>query len=142
MCQREGVLLRKGMNFRLGKTYSVILMNVQPSAPYRDRIEENGRVIIYEGHDNPRPPVGKSPKEVDQELRNRDGSLTQNGLFYEAALKYKEGKTAPELVRVYEKIERNVWVYKGLFKLVDAWTERSGGRRVFKFRLELVQADH
>ncbi len=36
-------------------------------------------------------------------------SLTQNGLFAEAAREYKQGEL-PELVRVYEKIRPGIWV--------------------------------
>ncbi len=28
--------------------------------------------------------------------------------------------------------------YKGMFKLVDAWEEITNGRKVFKFKLELL----
>jgi hypothetical protein len=59
MCQREGSSLQKGMNFRLGGDHSVILMSVRPNAPYRDRIEDDGETLIYEGHDvieRPRQP--------------------------------------------------------------------------------------
>ena len=53
MCSEEGVNLQRGMNYQLGNSYSVILMSVRPNAPYADRIEDNGRVLIYEGHDIP-----------------------------------------------------------------------------------------
>jgi len=66
------------------------------------------------------------------------GTLTQNGLFYEAAIRYKNGQHRPELVKVYEKIHSGIWVYNGLFGLVDAWQESSNARKVFKFRLELL----
>jgi hypothetical protein len=46
-------------------------------------------MLIYEGHDNPFPGEGKKPKEVNQEFRTPDGTLTQNGLFYQAAQNYK-----------------------------------------------------
>jgi HNH endonuclease len=69
------------------------------------------------------------------------GSLTQNGLFAEAARKYKEGIAPPERVRVYEKIRSGIWVYNGLFELVDCWTEQSGGRKVFKFTLQFSGVD-
>jgi hypothetical protein len=54
-----------------------------------------------------------------------------------------EGDQA-ELVHVYEKIKPNIWTFNGVFRLVDSWKEQSGNRRVFKFKLELVddaQAD-
>ena len=45
---------------------------------------------------------------------------------------------------MYEKIKPNIWTFNGVFRLVDAWTEPSDGRKVFKLRLELAddpQAD-
>lgn len=48
-CQREGGSLQKGMNYRKGKDYSVILMSVRANVPYRDRIEDDGATLIYEG---------------------------------------------------------------------------------------------
>jgi hypothetical protein len=44
------------MNFRQGGRDSVILMGERRGAPYADRVEENGRVLIYEGHDVARTP--------------------------------------------------------------------------------------
>jgi hypothetical protein len=142
MCAEEGTSLRRGMNFRLRGRRTVILMSTRPGAPYKDRVEEDGRVLIYEGHDNPRPPDGRMPKEVDQVPRNPDGSLTQNGMFYNAALAYKNGGPQPEVVKVYEKIKTGIWVYNGLFSLLDAWLEQSDGREVFKFRLRLMGDDN
>jgi len=138
MCAEENTSFRRGMNFgRKGKP-SVILMSTRRGAPYKDRVEENGRVLIYEGHDNPVPNDGRNPKEVDQESKTPDGGLTQNGLFYEAAQKYKDGHSPAEIVKVYEKIRTGIWVYNGFFRLLDAATEVTDGRRVFKFRLELL----
>lgn len=113
-------------------------MNCKPGAPYADRIEENGRVLIYEGHDAPKSKENADPKNVDQPLRYPNGSLTQNGLFYEAALAAKRGERKPEVVKVYEKIKTGIWVYNGLFKLADAWIENTGKRNVVKFRLEII----
>jgi hypothetical protein len=141
MCSQEGVNLQRGMNFRLRGKTSVILMSLRPGAPYADRIENNGRVLIYEGHDTPRRKGGPNPKSVDQPMFNPSGSLTQNGLFYQAAVDYKNNNSDAELVRVYEKIRNGIWVYNGLFKLVDAWQEESNARKVFKFKLELTDED-
>ena len=138
MCQSESASLQKGMNFRLHGGASVLLMSLRRGAPYADDIREDGRVLIYEGHDEARRRDRPDPKTIDQPMRNPSGNLTQNGLFYEAAGRYKEGKAEPELVRVYEKVRSGIWVYNGLFRLVDAWLEESNGRRVFKFRLELT----
>ena len=43
------VNLQRGMNFRLRGGLSVILMSLRAGAPYADRIEENGKILIYEG---------------------------------------------------------------------------------------------
>lgn len=137
MCREEGVNLQRGMNYRLGNTYSVILMSVRQNAPYADRIDDDGKILIYEGHDIPNRQGGPDPKSADQPMLNPGGTLTQNGLFFEAALKYKHGDK-PEKVKVYEKIRSGIWTFNGFFSLVDAWLETSKRRKVFKFRLELL----
>jgi hypothetical protein len=65
-----------------------------------------------------------------------DGRIL-NGLFFQAAQEYKNGRADAELVKVYEKIREGIWVYNGVFNLIDAWQEASGVRNVFKFKLEL-----
>ncbi|HKS83146.1 MAG TPA: HNH endonuclease [Candidatus Acidoferrales bacterium] len=52
----------------------------------------------------------------------------------------KAGEKPPERVKVYEKIRDGVWAYNGIFSLVDAWHEKTGRRRVYKFKLVLVEA--
>ena len=138
MCRAEGVNLQRGMNYRLKGELSVILMSLRAGAPYADRIEENGNILIYEGHDTPSYKDGPNPKLIDQPLEYPGGGLTQNGLFHEAALRYRQAKSEPELVKVYEKIKPGIWVFNGLFKLLDAWREESNTRKVFKFKLELL----
>jgi hypothetical protein len=141
MCQREGCSLQQGMNFGLGKTHSVVLMSVRPNAPYRDRLEDGGSTLIYEGHDQPRGAECKNPKTVDQPLTYAAGGLTQNGKFTAAALAAKRGERSPERVRVYEKIKPGIWAYNGLFHLLDAWLENDGERAVCKFRLHAIDED-
>ncbi|MFC2059107.1 HNH endonuclease [Chloroflexota bacterium] len=147
----EGVNLQRGMNYRLHRDYSIILMSLRPNAPYSDKIEENGCVLIYEGHDVPKTENNPKPKAVDQPMANPSGTLTQNGLFYKAAIMFKEGKRQAELVKVYEKIHTGIWAYNEMFKLVDAWQEQtragtevgsnlSGARSVFRFRLEICDS--
>lgn len=138
MCIEEGVNLQRGMNFHLKGESSVILMSVRKGAPYNDRVEDNGRILIYEGHDIPFTNGERDPKTVSQPQNNPNGSLTQNGLFYQAAIAFTKGNFKPEIVRVYEKIKPGIWVYNGLFKLIDAWREVNNGRKVFKFKLELL----
>lgn len=141
VCKEEGVNLQRGMNYRLKGGDSIILMSLRLGAPYADRIEDDGEVLIYEGHDVPKRVGGPNPKMIDQVAYNPGRSLTQNGLFYEAAKKFKTTGTKPEIVKVYEKIRSGIWVYNGLFKLTDAWQELSNTRKVFKFKLELLSED-
>jgi HNH endonuclease len=134
MCLEEMVSLQRGMNFRLKNSSSVILMSLRKGAPYADRVEDNGEVLIYEGHDVPKN-LAQIPKAIDQPFYTPKGTLTQNGKFFEAAERFKEGFQKPELVKVYEKIKDGIWVYNGVFELVDAWIEESDTRNVFKFKL-------
>lgn len=138
MCADFGVNLQRGMNFRLKGSESLILMSLRRGAPYADRVEDGGRVIVYEGHDIPNTEGGSAPKDVDQPEFLPSGRLTQNGLFLDAVRRYKLGRTEAERVRVFEKIRDGIWVYNGLFTLVDAWQETSDRRQVFKFKLEIV----
>src|SRR4051794_26458698 len=123
MCREEGVNLQRGMNYRIRGDSSVVLMSVRPGAPYADRVEEDGRVLIYEGHDQPTARGGPDPKTVDQPLTTPLGSLTENGKFYEAARRYQDGGGQAESVRVYEKVRSGIWVFNGSFRLLDAWAE-------------------
>lgn len=141
MCREEGVNLQRGMNYRLRDGQSVILMSVRPGAPYFDRVEEDGKILIYEGHDVPKMGRSIDPKKHDQQMHNPGGGLTQNGLFHEASAGYKAGKRPAEIVKVYEKIHSGIWAYNGLFKLIDSWQESSGGRKVFKFKLQLADEE-
>jgi hypothetical protein len=139
MCTEEGVNLQRGMNFHLHQNTSVILMSLRYNAPYADRIEEEGRVLIYEGHDISKTSDNPIPKIVDQPMKNPGGTLTQNGLFYKAATEYKTKEQPVELIKVYEKLRAGIWVYNGVFKLIDAWREKVDNRSVFKFKLELAE---
>jgi len=139
MCSEEGVNLQRGMNYHLRGDTSVILMSVRPNAPYSDKVEDDGRIIIYEGHDVPKTKENPIPKIVDQQIHNPSVTLNQNGLFYKAAKTYNKKQIIPELVKVYEKLHAGIWVYNGLFKLLDSWKEESNNRQVFKFKLELTE---
>lgn len=141
MCQREGVSLQRGMNFGLGGNHSVILMSVRPNAPYEDALQDNGTVLIYEGHDEPHSSRIADPKQVDQPEHTPSGGLTQNGLFWRAAQDAKTGLRPPERVRVYEKLRQGIWSYNGVFHLVDAWKQESNERQVFKFKLVAVEGE-
>jgi hypothetical protein len=129
------------MNFGLGGNHSVILMSVRPNAPYRDRLENGGTTLIYEGHDQPKTSSYPNPKRVDQPGTLPSGTPTQNGKFYKAAQEFKKGKRPPERVRVYEKVRSGIWSYNGVFHLIDAWTERDRYRVVYKFKLVAVEGE-
>ena len=137
MCLQEGVSLQKGMNFRIKQGNSVFLMSVREGSPYDDKVEDDGNILIYEGHDAPKGTV-KYPKDEDQPMKSPRGGLTENGKFYREAVRFKETGHDPELVVVYEKIKKGIWVYNGVFELIDSWIEFNGKRKVFKFKLKIT----
>lgn len=139
MCVRENASLQRGMNYRLGGNYSVILMSTRKNAPYRDEVIEDGTVLIYEGHDIPKNSYNLNPKEVNQPEKSFNGNLTQNGRFHQAAQDYKKGLRDAELVKVYEKVRGGIWSYNGIFELIDSWIEDDGKRNVFKFKLVAIE---
>ncbi len=141
MCQREGMSLQRGMNFKTSSGYAIILMSVRRNAPYQDRMEADGSVLIYEGHDQPKHSPGPDPKSLDQLERTPNGTLTENGKFHQAAQEHRQHGRPPVRVKVYEKILGGVWSYNGLFDLVDSWRESDGKRQVFKFKLAVVPED-
>lgn len=94
-------------------------MSVRKNAPYQDRVEDGGRVLIYEGHDLASNHTEKDPKLCDQPEYLPSGNLTQNGKFHSAVEQLKSGKSPAEVVRVYQKVLDGVWVFNGSFKLVE-----------------------
>jgi hypothetical protein len=141
MCQREGTSLQRGMNFRLRGRHSVILMSRRADAQYADRIEEEGTVLIYEGHDVPKRADTPVPKILDQPEFLPSGRPTENGKFSAAAGQFKAGKKGPDIVRVYEKLRDGIWSDNGYFHLVDSWRENDANRSVFKFKLVAVETE-
>ena len=139
MCTEEGASLQRGMNYQLHSTHSVILMSTRRGAPYNDCVSEDGRELIYEGHDQPKSQSVPIPKNQDQLLITHSGANTQNGYFFEAAHRYLNGGGEPNAVRVYEKIRQGIWVYNGVFRLVDAWPKSENGRTVYKFKLQITE---
>src|SRR6266699_5958232 len=78
----EKASLQKGMNYGVGKNYSVFLMSLRENAPYADALDEVTGMLTYEGHDEPQRQGGPNPKEVDQPL---------TGKFFRAAMDFKSG---------------------------------------------------
>src|SRR5207249_9705326 len=77
----EKAALQKGMNFGVGKKYSIFLMSLREGAPYADALDSVTGMLTYEGHDEPQRRGGPNPKEVDQPLTTPRGSWTENGNF-------------------------------------------------------------
>jgi hypothetical protein len=137
MCSFENYSLQQGMNYKIRGKHSVILMSQRANAPYTDKIEADGKVLSYEGHNIHNKKNGPNPNKADQPMHLPSGKLTANGKFYEAAKKAEEGET-PELVHVYEKIKPGIWSFNGVFKLVSADIVNEKKRKVFKFKLEIT----
>lgn len=99
MTIEEEFAIQRGMNFSIpNKNYSIILMSVRKNAPYADRFEDDGKTIIYEGHDVQKnyAPNGCNPKNIDQPTKIPSGALSENGKFYVAAKQYKiDGSSKP-----------------------------------------------
>jgi hypothetical protein len=105
MCDEEKVqTLQRGMSFRINPQYSLILMSRRSNAPYQDKIYSDGITIEYEGHDEPKTSYEFNPKTVDQPKFTKNGTLTQNGRFTNAAERFKNEDGDPEIIKVYEKI--------------------------------------
>ena len=140
MCQREGMSLQHGMNFR--DNNSVFLMSMRKGAPYEDFFDRDNLVLIYEGHDVPRKQNEPDPKNVDQPMLTDSGKPSRNKRFFDAAQAFRAGLRArPLTVRVYEKLRDGIWVYNGLFDLEDATYGKIGSqlhRNVFRFHLRLT----
>lgn len=88
-------------------------MSVRPNSPYRDEVQEDGAVLLYEGHDEPKHKGTSDPKSLDQPERQPSGALTENGKFHQAAQRYKSGQKGPDIVQVYEKIKPGIWTDNG-----------------------------
>src|SRR5438270_13334090 len=95
----EKAALQKGMNFGVGKKYSVYLMSLRENAPYADALDEVTGMLTYEGHDEPQRARGPNPKELDQPLTTPKGSRTENGNFLRAAMHFNSGlREKPQLI--------------------------------------------
>ena len=133
MCHREKQQLQHGMNFAHAPGVSIFLMSRRRNAPYDDALSEDGRELIYEGHDVPR--TGRfDPKSLDQPWETTGGLPTRNAKFANAII---PGKAYPQ-IRVYEKLQVGILSDKGLFELTKAEHVQSGQRKVFKFHLRLA----
>ena len=135
-----GEAFQQGMFFAAdGKNYSMLNMSMRPGAPYADEWLEDGKTIIYEGHDA----LGEKDWPVHKKNDQPTGYMCENGKFKRAVEQYKQGKE-PRMVKVYEKIKAGIWVYNGFFLLTDFWQEEdknNPSRKVCKFKLEAIDHD-
>jgi hypothetical protein len=56
----EKASLQKGMNYGVGKNYSVFLMSLREGAPYADALDPVTGMLTYEGHDEPQRELGSA----------------------------------------------------------------------------------
>ena len=96
LCNREKAHLQHGMKWRNQPSHSVFLMSTRKGAPCDDKIEDEGRTLIYEGHDAPKNTTDKDPKTIDQPGFSPSGKRTRNGIFALAAEAYKSGRRHAE----------------------------------------------
>lgn len=139
MCQQEDTSsLQRGMTFKHKGKHSILLMSLRKNAIYQDAVINDGKTLIYEGHDANKSEIN-DPKKIDQPEYTVNGTITENGKFHAAARKYAKGQLlTPELVRVYEKLKSGIWSDNGFFHLVNSYQLNQEGRLVFKFRLEAI----
>jgi hypothetical protein len=140
MCQMEGMMLQKGMTFRAPPNHGIILMSQRPNAPYEDAMDDDNN-LLYEGHDAPRTSRDVDPKTVDQPRYTTLGRATENGKFADWTDRHKAGEVPRARFRVYEKLQKGIWSFKGTFLLKDYRLQRAGQRLVFKFMLTSVDED-
>ncbi len=72
----EKANLQKGMNFGLGRSYSVVLMSVRKGAPYSDQWDKKTGTLIYEGRDVRRTKENPDPKAVHQPMTTPNNWFT------------------------------------------------------------------
>ena len=139
LAAREGVNLQKGMNFRdRGGQLSVFLV-LSHEGRFMDEWDEDSETYVYQGHDSTTTEGGKLR---DQIAMYPDGRITENGKFFRAGNDFKDGsRREPLQVQVYEKLDPGVWYDKGIFNIVDAKHEAISDRKVFKFYLQLADAE-
>lgn len=115
-------------------------MSLHVNAPYQDQNREDGSFLIYKWLDEPRKNNQRNPTIVDHPEFCPSCKRTEHGKFNKAAQAYKTGlKRDPDIVRVYEKIIKGIWLDNGYFHRVDSWVESDGIRNVFKFKLVAVE---
>src|SRR5438270_682360 len=103
MCGEEGANLQRGMNYRIRDGVSVILMSLRPNAPYVDRIEQNGEVLIYEGHDIDHPRLHPTSGKLEEWKRDK-GKCAKSGsrqnLHFDDIIPYSRGGSSRDAANI------------------------------------------
>ena len=136
--EERGVRLQRGMHFQFDNHYSILLASTREGSPYDDEIINDGKTLLYEGHDVHKSKKIPNPKIIDQPMYHKNGEFTQNGHFFNAAQRYKAGIGPAEIVRIYQKIKGGIWTFAGNFYLNDSSYETINNRKVVKFMLDLI----
>lgn len=134
LVSQENFQVQKGMNFGIKKNYSIVLMSTAKNAPYNDKLLDDG-TIEYEGHDASKS-LEYDKKKVNQPLKTKSGSLTENGKFFKAAEDFKSGLRSAAKIKVYRKIKAGIWVDMDFYDLIDASINHDGVRQVCVFLLK------
>tara|TARA_Y100001958_G_C20676216_1_gene193131 strand:- start:89 stop:430 length:342 start_codon:yes stop_codon:yes gene_type:complete len=95
ICKEErNVRLQRGMHFQFDEKYSILLASTREGSPYDDEIINDGKTLLYEGHDVHKTKKVPNPKIIDQPMYLKNGEFTQNGLFFICL--YKRGNRHPK----------------------------------------------
>lgn len=105
MCAAEGQMLQRGMYFRLRGRHSVLLMSTRRGAPYRDKWEEGGKILVYEGHDAPKRDA-INPKLVDQPATTPKGGGRTNARSFDSRSPRKLGSRSLRMTFL-DKVRHN-----------------------------------
>jgi len=77
----EKATLQKGMNYRVGKDYSVFLMSLRENAPHADALDEVTGMLRYEGHDESGRQGGPGPKRSRSAINDAERIVDRKRLL-------------------------------------------------------------
>ena len=140
LVSEEKAALQKGMNFGVGKKYSVFLMSLRENAPYADALDQVTGMLKYEGHDEPQRKGGPDPKRTrstandSARLLDRERQILPrcDGFQKRPARQTGAGQSLRENLAGNLELQR-------FFELLDAHIVSDGKRKVFKFSLKPVK---
>jgi hypothetical protein len=134
--------IQRWMNYSSNWRPSIILMSIRKNAPYNDKALNWWTTIIYEWHDIQKNHANwRNPKTTDQPAKTPNWKLTQNWLFFNAAINWKQSWKF-EKILVYEKIREWIRTFNGEFYLTDARIENDWNRNVYRYKLEICNNEN